>query len=68
MKELIQTVCVFIFFFCFVGFLASSIWGIMLFFNPENGFLALPIIKGCIDNFFNWIFAMCLTFLVFENE
>lgn len=68
MKDLIQAFCVFIFLFCCVGFLMSSIWGIMKFFSPEGAFFTLPLIKGCIDNFFNWLLAMCLTFLVVDKE
>jgi hypothetical protein len=68
MKELIQGLCFILCLVCFVGCLASSVWNIMHFFTPENPFYVEPVIKGCMDNFFNWILAMCLTFLVFENE
>lgn len=68
MKNIIQWICLIIMFICILGLFASIMYAIMHYDNPTGGFYQLSEVKFVIDNFFNWIFAICLTFLVIDKE
>lgn len=68
MKDFIQWVCLVILIVCLCGFIASAIYNFIYLFDPNCGYFQLAPVNSIMNNFFNWIFGICLSYLVIEID